>query len=500
MKQLLQISGTIGSIFIAVGLFTACTGVPFAAPEGVETATLTPATVQIIDTATAATNEINQSSFTSPVSTDAIVTQETAVPEATEEQLIITPTSVLVTVAPNSAVQQGTATPTPTGAISIIPLSPTPISTTQPITSLAPQIREPVLNMQVEAAKVETDATGQSYLSLPTTLNKTMVGPPVQEIVYLITNPLDNQLAETTIWRANVTDISNPTAIISFQHLSRYLGANNPTLSPNGNYLVYGQDTGDRARSQLIWLLDINDGTQQEIDKGMVIPSVNSPMFIWTTDSQSIIYSKTSEDWNSSEVYQYTLTEGETRTHLMEQGHISFVGRDGDKIYYLPLQISGPPYLVKVFDLDLNETKEVLTIEGQYVTSNIRMSPDGTRTLFNYLLVDLLTKTQARVTSASQVLWFPDGHGLLGGKPLSALHVNEVNQKSADTVTTPLKFPVNVDSDQFVAWSPDGQYLVYKVSSDSNQATYFLRDLLSGQTQQFPSAQLFQIGGWVSKK
>ncbi|MDY6994695.1 MAG: hypothetical protein SVR94_19085, partial [Pseudomonadota bacterium] len=217
----------------------------------------------------------------------------------------------------------------------------------------------------------------------------------------------------------------------------------------------------------------------------------------WTVDSQSIIYAKDFGDTSSSKLYQHLIETGETRERAMENGFIRLVGQNGFVIYYFLQTFSGISYDIKSFNIETNQTKEILTIEGPYVTGNIKMSPNGTRALFNYLLVDLRAGTQARVHTLSPLLWFPDGQGLLGGSPLSALRFDETRQPTIDNTPVRLKFPDDIESDQFISWSPDGQYLVYKSKPVNNQAAYFLLDLFSGQIQQFPPARLFQVGGWA---
>ncbi len=105
MKQVLQISSIISSIFIAIALFTACNGMPLAAPEAVEPA----AQITVSPTAT---RNIEESTFSSPLVANTPVVQITPISEATKDPTPIklkkTPASINSTATITSALKIST--------------------------------------------------------------------------------------------------------------------------------------------------------------------------------------------------------------------------------------------------------------------------------------------------------------------------------------------------------------------------------------------------------
>ncbi|MDY6994694.1 MAG: hypothetical protein SVR94_19080, partial [Pseudomonadota bacterium] len=288
-------------------------------------------------------------SDTLPISSPTIEPEETAVeralpsPAVTTDQVVTPAEAGATRTAPTpssptpiaiSPVNTPTTTPEPAETTTalpstggVIPLSTSailPITTTQVNSTIQPptptEVRatgaitsETSLDFQITEAQLETNAVGEAQLSLPLNLRRESLQPTVQEIVYLtFANDVAENLTETTFWRANVLNVNNPQQIYSVQHLP-FSGPNNPVISPDGKYLVYGLEFNDRTHSMHVALLDIDNGIQEIVDDIITndgaAPRANSQAFIWATNSQSFIYIKdfADETSSSSEIHQYSL-------------------------------------------------------------------------------------------------------------------------------------------------------------------------------------------------
>jgi hypothetical protein len=429
------------------------------------------------------------------------ISEATIPSEAIEENTtpeLSTPksTSVLATDTPLPVASQSVITMTETSGISVssTSLPSTPTSTSQPEITPDTSTAETTPEFQITEAKIGTDKSGNTQLSLPVTLNAAKLSPPVQEIIYFTVDDIDDDFSETTFWRTSVEDINNPTPIITINHL-QFSGPENPALSPDGKYLVYGIGYSDRTHSMSVALLDIVNKTQEIIDKGAA-PRANSQAFVWAADSQSFIYVKDFFESDSFEIHQYFLKARKTEQLLVETDLISIVSWHGQSIYYLPYEFS-KFHKLKLLNLQTGKVETILQLK-RALSSSIKTSPDSKQVLFDGgVLVNLETKIQAQISPTFRLLWFPDSTGFLGQDSFATIQFTETIPQLTNNILLTLRVSSDNESVRWISWSPDGQYLIYLTDVSNNQRTAFLLNSLSGKTEAFKHS--IGMVGWISR-
>jgi len=165
-----------------------------------------------------------------------------------------TPTTEVISEA--TVVEVETVTPA-TDSSGITTLSPTPAMAI-PTNTPAPTFPA---NAQVTEANIITDASGETTISLPLTLNKNDLQPPVKEIIYLTSETnQDEDTVEATFWRADVRNITQATSFASAKNRS-FGGVEDPIVSPDGRYLVYR--VSDETTNDVTYLVELQSGQIQ---------------------------------------------------------------------------------------------------------------------------------------------------------------------------------------------------------------------------------------------
>lgn len=392
---------------------------------------------------------------------------------------------------PPPAVTKQTALETVT-AVKLIQTTVTPT-----IMIVTPTPKPAKASFQVTPKITKTASMRNPSQNLQVTLDKTKLEPPVQGLVYMTTDRVNNSYSEriSTFWRTDPEDISKATQIITISHQREYF-PDGVVLSPDGKFLVYGQEYNKRTRTMQVWLLDIDQKSSQAIDQDAA-PQANTQPFIWSSDSTSIVYTKVFNSRLSTELHRYSLNSEQVQLLLKANGFINLVGWNNSLIYYLPLTFSDSQYVVNSYDFDTGQVENVLSFSGENSTDYIQISPNGELALFNYIVVDLQAKTQIAELSFGGSLWSPDSRGLLettSKATASSLKLSPFNQQIAEKLIIEINQPST--KIKLIAWSPDGQYLIYR---DLQTDLYYLLNLISGHIQRFEQTSMLTVGGWVSQ-
>lgn len=412
--------------------------------------------------------------FTSPVVAEVT---NTPIPSPTLE-----PTEVLAipTFTPTPTENMPTATSNPD---SIIP-TPTIFTNLPPISTITESL-------------TELTQTGNEQLTLSIVLDKTKLLPPVREIIYKTTELTDYARRELTtqFWRTNVSSVNQATPIFTLTHHTRET-LSDIILSPNGKFIVFGQFYSKNPALMQAWLFNIDSASVTAIDK-KVIPYINRYSFIWSNDSQSLIYTKMLNDTSTSSLNQYQLTKKQTTLLFETDKTLNLVTWQHPLIYYIPTNYQNDLHIdtLQTYNLETKQFKNVTSIQTEWGVTSIKQSPNKKLALLDGTIIDLEAKIPIATLPFNTVLWFPDSQGLLSlySKPTDILKSASFGNQPTQPLTTTINLPVH--DLRLMAWSPDGEYLIYY---DKEDELCYMLNTITNQLQTFNASSMINIIGWVN--